>query len=190
SAGAMSGKSASPPIDEVGVDIDSLFARMLGFTEDLVEVPMCAASDAATGCKTSKLAGLASKGGIDESVLSDDSSDDGKKPRMEKRSASGSSGATTRKLGTGSGGKAGSLRKKKSKPVPPVASAGVLSALVSSSVSGLLEDITPETAEDAAEALCSALASDNAGGSSGIGVTAKYAPGLKSRKKTAPASGS
>ncbi|KAJ2351575.1 hypothetical protein GGH92_001749, partial [Coemansia sp. RSA 2673] len=187
-ANTASDKSASPPIDEVGVDLDSLFARMLGFTEDLVELPLCIASDEVGNCKAGKLAGLASKGGIDGSALSDESSDDEKKPRREKRSVGGSSGATTRKQVTGSGGKASSLRKKKSKPVASVTSAGTLEALVSSSVSGILEDITPETAEEAAEALSSALTGDGAGGSNG--ATAKYAAGLRSRKKTAPASGS
>ncbi|KAJ2864261.1 hypothetical protein GGH94_003039 [Coemansia aciculifera] len=191
-ASAVSGKSASPPIDEVGVDLDSLFARMLGFTEDLVELPLRVASDETASCKTGKFSGLASKGGIDGSALSDENSDEEKKPRREKRSASGSSGPTTRKqgVGTGSGGKAGSLRKKKSKPVASVTSTGALEALVSSSVSGILEDITPETAEEAAEALCSALASDGVGGSNGSGAAAKCAPGLRSRKKTVPASGS
>ncbi|KAJ1911527.1 hypothetical protein LPJ71_002914, partial [Coemansia sp. S17] len=187
-ANTASDKSASPPIDEVGVDLDSLFARMLGFTEDLVELPLCIASDEVGNCKAGKLAGLASKGGIDGSALSDESSDDEKKPRREKRSVGGSSGASTRKQVTGSGGKASSLRKKKSKPVASVTSAGTLETLVSSSVSGILEDITPETAEEAAEALSSALTGDGAGGSNG--ATAKYAAGLRSRKKTAPASGS
>ncbi|KAJ1818826.1 hypothetical protein LPJ60_004112 [Coemansia sp. RSA 2675] len=182
-ASAASGKSPLPPIDEVGVDLDSLFARMLGFTADLAELPLCASSDEAASLKAGKLAGISSKG-----ALGGEGSEDDKKLHKEKRSVSGGSGAASRKQGTGSGGKAGSLRKKKSKPVAAVASTGALSALVSSSVSGLLDDITPEAADDAAEALCAVLSSDGAGGSNGS--TAKFTPGLRTRKKAVPASGS
>ncbi|KAJ2508331.1 hypothetical protein IWW47_000672, partial [Coemansia sp. RSA 2052] len=164
---AEGGKGTSLPIDEVGVDLDSLFARMLGFTEDLVELPPCVASDEAVGKNTGKLAGLTSKDGIDKSAHGDESSDDDRKARREKRCATGSSGAATRKQGGAgsSGGKTGSLRKKKSKPAPSASGIGALSALDSpSSISGLFEGIAPETAADAAEALCSALESDGAGG--------------------------
>ncbi|KAJ2909645.1 hypothetical protein GGI21_001673, partial [Coemansia aciculifera] len=188
---AASGNATSLPIDEVGVDIDSLFARMLGFTEDLVNIPLCTGGDGADSKDTGKLAGFRSKGAGGESSLGDDSSDDDKKARKEKRNAGGSSAATTaKKQGAG---KAGSLRRKKSKPIPSVAGTSPLSALVSSSISGLFDDLEPEAAvdaADAAEALCSALESDGADGSNNSGAAIKHAVGQRPRKKAVAASGS
>ncbi|KAJ2747675.1 hypothetical protein GGI20_000324 [Coemansia sp. BCRC 34301] len=194
-ASTAGGKSVSLPIDEVGVDFDSLFARMLGFTEDLVELPLDIAGCGAVSKNTGKLAGLASKGSVDERAPSYEGPDGDKRAYREKRNVSGSNGGGggARKLGICSGsssGKAGSLRRKKSKPAPLVLGAGALPALVPpSSISGLFEDIAPETAADAAEALCSALETDSSGGSNGS-TSAKHSLGQRLRKKTAPASGS
>ncbi|KAJ2470582.1 hypothetical protein EV174_006090, partial [Coemansia sp. RSA 2320] len=125
--GTEAGKSTCRPVDEVGVDFDSLFARMLGFTEDLVELPMCVAHDQAGNVATNdigKYAGSVDTAGFGKNSLGGGSSDEGKGSLRERRGC-GSNTTTIRKQcasSSGSGGghnnsKSGSLRRKKPKAV-------------------------------------------------------------------------
>ncbi|KAJ1907473.1 hypothetical protein LPJ81_000726 [Coemansia sp. IMI 209127] len=91
--------------------------------------------------------------------------------------------------GNGSYGRPSSLRRKKSRP-----NTG-LSLASSPSVSDIFEDMSPEAAADAAEAICSALTSDNINANAGIATTAivKHSQGAiaaRGRKKPASVLGS
>ncbi|KAJ2786232.1 hypothetical protein H4R18_000079 [Coemansia javaensis] len=139
------------PIDEVGINIDSLFARMLGFTEDLVSLPPASHS----GCGK-------------EAAAIDDATDDDDDDERESLGRDGDGKA--RKAGAHGHSKAGSSRRKKPK------------AALGASVSELFE-MAPETAADAADAICSALASEGAAGS-------RHASTPRARKKPTAAAGS
>ncbi|KAJ2159174.1 hypothetical protein GGF46_003221 [Coemansia sp. RSA 552] len=155
-------------IDEVGVNIDSLYARMLGFTEDLVE-PL--AGDSGAHASTNKA--------IDPtSALQDASADAATDEESAGNDAPRSSrSAKTRKSVVSDNSKANNSRRKKSKP------AGALGA---DSVSELFDEVAaPETAAGAAEAICSALAGERS-----ASTGARPVSGARLRKKPATASGS
>ncbi|KAJ2557029.1 hypothetical protein EV175_001602, partial [Coemansia sp. RSA 1933] len=171
-------------IDEFGVDLDSLYARMLGFTEDLVEPPA-----AGTGSRNS--ASRASE--MDENLSLFAISEGGKMACVtdakggDKRTVSGSKKTHV----SSNTARPSSVRRKKSKP----STGHSLAAVSSPSVSKLFEDMSPEAAADAAEAICSALAGEN--GNSNVGSAAaaitKHSQGtavVRGRKKSMPASGS
>ncbi|KAI9506060.1 hypothetical protein BX070DRAFT_249966 [Coemansia spiralis] len=175
---------ASSNIDEFGVDINSLFARMLGFTEDLIEQPIYSNSSKAINQLYDGSDSI-NYAAINEGDKAPESND----AKMEKRAA-----ACVKKSNTsssGSHGKQSSLRRKKSKPSPglPLAS--------SPSVTELFEDMSHVDAADAAEAICSALANEsNANNTSIATVSAKYAQQggttttTRGRKKPSSVSGS
>ncbi|PIA16544.1 hypothetical protein COEREDRAFT_81207 [Coemansia reversa NRRL 1564] len=173
------GKAGETPrlIDEVGVDANSLFARMLGFTEDLSE-PSSQASggDRSTNLETEAAATTASaQPGGETDAVTDDEDIDASKRRRDSKSAT----AKTRKSGTGDYGKSNTSRQKKSRPAPG-----------SASVSGLFDELTLDTVADASEVISTALA--NEGNSDNPAATAggRHSQSVRQRKKLATASGS
>ncbi|KAJ2806166.1 hypothetical protein H4R20_001793 [Coemansia guatemalensis] len=177
------GKAGETPrlIDEVGVDVNSLFARMLGFTEDLSEP----SPQAASGGSSSSSANIESKanaasaqpGGEADAVTDDEDIDASKRGRNSKPATT-----KTRKSGTGDYGKSNTSRRKKSRPAPGTAS-----------VSGLFDELAPDTVADASEVISTALA--NEGGSENSAAAAagsggRHGQSARQRKKPATASGS
>ncbi|KAJ1727208.1 hypothetical protein LPJ61_004698 [Coemansia biformis] len=155
---------APQPVDEVGININSLFARMLGFTEDLVGLPHVPAAAGDSGAaKSDKAAAVAEP-------LPGDGADVVTDEEGGARGHDGDRDTKTRKSGASGYSKTGSSRWKKSKPA------------LGTPASGLFEDVGPETASEAAEAICSALVSEGGGGS-------RHAPSSRTRKKPATASG-
>ncbi|KAJ2566875.1 hypothetical protein IW140_004738 [Coemansia sp. RSA 1813] len=160
-------------IDEFGVDINSLFARMLGFTNDLVELP----------ARSNSVSGAGQKGYIlDQATMGEEYKNVGIDSKGDKCNMSGS-----KKTHVSGNSKPSSLRRKKSKPNSglPLAS--------TPSVSKLFEDMSPEAAADAAEAICSALANENAnaGAATATAAIVKHSQGaVRGRKKPTPVSGS
>ncbi|KAI8324179.1 hypothetical protein GQ54DRAFT_296327, partial [Martensiomyces pterosporus] len=170
------GGSHRQRVDDVGIDANSLFARMLGFTEDLVELPddaHQADGDVGIAADNGKAARVAD---VEEPVEAGDGNDhDG--DQLDK------SGNGTKKANVGGHNKSewqgkSSVRRKKSK-----ATSGATSP--SSSVSGLFEEMSPSNAADAAEVICTALASDSAGTN-----TAKHSQSARPRKKPLAATNS
>ncbi|KAJ2382202.1 hypothetical protein GGI23_007417, partial [Coemansia sp. RSA 2559] len=176
------GGCANYRIDEFGVDANSLYARMLGFTEDLVDLP-------AGSSIRNTVAGANKRGqNLGQSMSSEGGKNIGTDTKGgDKRTMSGAKKVHV--PGNGSYGRPPSLRRKKSKP-----NAG-LSLASSPSVSAIFEDMSPESAADAAEAICSALTSDNLSANAGIATTAiaKHSQGAiaaRGRKKPASILGS
>ncbi|KAJ2708780.1 hypothetical protein H4R19_004580 [Coemansia spiralis] len=149
------------PIDEIGINLDSLYARMLGFTEDLVRPvppPPAAGNRSASKGDSVAVAEAYLAAGADAATDEEDSEHD----------------ARTRKCSAGGYSKAGSARRKKSRPAATMPG------------TGLFEDMAPESAADAAEAICSALVGDGCAAP----ATSRHAPCVRGRKKAVAATGS
>ncbi|KAJ2770490.1 hypothetical protein IWQ56_002146, partial [Coemansia nantahalensis] len=172
STAAKSADNALQPIDEVGVNLDSLYARMLGFTEDLAgplpppPPPAVGGHGATKGDKAAATAAGAYLGAGADAASDEESEDRGHDNDHH--------GARARKCGGGGHSKAGSTQRKKSRPAD------------GRGCGGLFEDLAPESATEAAEALCSALAGDGGAGS----AASRHAPSGRARKKAVAASGS
>ncbi|KAJ2521514.1 hypothetical protein H4217_001354 [Coemansia sp. RSA 1939] len=181
-SGLDDGSSVDCHIDEFGVDMNSLFARMLGFTEDLVELSV-------DGGSSSRLSvgGVYRRGeDLGQTKPAQDGKNVGSGAKDDKRTASGA--RKTHVAGNGSHSRPSSLRRKKSKPNAGLALASAQSA------TEFFEEMSPADAVDAAEAICSALANENASGTN-TGTTAatmaKHSQAIsRGRKKPASVSGS
>ncbi|KAJ2612091.1 hypothetical protein H4S08_002860 [Coemansia sp. RSA 1365] len=172
------GKAGETPrlIDEVGVDANSLFARMLGFTEDLSE-PLSQASGGGSSTNLeSKAAAASAQPGGEADAVTDDEDIDASKRRRDSKPAT----AKTRKSGTGDYGKSNTSRRKKSRPAPG-----------SASVSGLFDELTLDTVADASEVISTALANEGSSDSPAAAAAgSRHSQSARQRKKLATASGS
>ncbi|KAJ1719410.1 hypothetical protein LPJ53_005827 [Coemansia erecta] len=188
SSGSNSGALAHE-VDEEGVDIDSLYARMLGFTEDLVNELSCSGSLRLGD--TGKISGNDTASTNTERGGSSGEGGGRKSTKAQPRGSRKQSGTAT----TGGGGTTGSgvgVRRRKSK------------LAISSdknmvqSVAGLIEEIVSSAPNITAEAVCALLEEDNSGGrmsgnnSQSTSSPAKNPQGYsgRSRKKLASSSGS
>ncbi|KAJ1947231.1 hypothetical protein FBU59_001899, partial [Linderina macrospora] len=125
----------SHSVNDVGIDVDSLFARMLGFTEDMVELP---AEQTGDGCKAAADTAAADTATADEAEKVS--------PGGTKKTAQlAVNGKCSERPGRNSPAK-----RKKSRP-------SLSPSMQSAKVSEILEDMTPDAATEAAEAICNAL---------------------------------
>ncbi|KAJ2084240.1 hypothetical protein H4R24_000182 [Coemansia sp. RSA 988] len=173
------GKAGEAPrlIDEVGVDASSLYARMLGFTEDLSEPsPHVSGSGSNSANLESKVTtASASQPGGDADAVTDDEDVDSSKRGRESKPVTAKMKKSTR----GDYGNSNTSRRKKSRPAPG-----------SASISGLFDELALDTVADASEVISSALANDGSSENSATAAGVRHGQSARQRKKPATASGS
>ncbi|ORX67745.1 hypothetical protein DL89DRAFT_294317 [Linderina pennispora] len=145
-----------PAVNDVGIDADSLFARMLGFTEDIVELPAKQADERKPA--DTAAAEDAEKEGTESTKKPSRLAVHGKSSERPVRNSSS--------------------KRKKSKP-------SLSPSMRVAKVSEILEDMSPDAASEAAEAICNALGTTS---SSNAASAAKHSAASSSRlrKKAAP----
>ncbi|KAJ2884798.1 hypothetical protein FB639_001897, partial [Coemansia asiatica] len=177
-------------IDEEGVDMDSLYARMLGFTEDLVDELSCNQAcvrekDAAIGSRnssssssTNSASGASNSGKSAVTAMgmfsngASSSGSNGKNPRTQRSARKPS-------LGKSSSASSNIVRRKKSK------SSSITDKAIPPSVAGLLGEIVLGSSNITAEAVCALLSEESNGGANGQPSTKSAQQGsiVRSRKK-------
>ncbi|KAJ2594430.1 hypothetical protein H4R99_005774 [Coemansia sp. RSA 1722] len=184
-------------INEEGVDIDSLYARMLGFTEDLVDElscnQVCAREKVIDGGKS--VAGTTSNGGksavtavtaFSKGASSTSASGSGSTSSSNGKNTKPQRGARKPSIGKSGTGSSNAVRRKKSK------SSNISDKAIPPSVAGLLEEIVLGSSNITAEAVCALLSDESSGGGANGQSSAKNAQGSvgRSRKKPVSSSGS